>query len=600
MLGCNDMDYIEHNISDMRGIDTARDIIASCQFEPLYGDVRVIVLDECFARGTTICSDKGIVPIENIQIGDKVQGMGGFCKVKNTFKNTVPINRVVKINFNDGRNIICSEDHLFFTPSGEWVPAKNLKKYFTFGLDSSIMGNILKQGGLPNGRNETLRMVPSSLFDKIPLRKDEEILFSSMCGTIPGVSSPNKKGEVRSRENTKDERGMEKNSSNNEGSNEIRIFLENVRKQPFSKPNNNGKNYVYQTIERNPSYLEGEKGREWKNNRTPNFVINISRMGNRSSDPYRTFFKKGAQFGISSKLQSGYRKYQIENSDRSGRAWAQWERSYIERQKEGGETKRIGVESIEIYQSGNNDESFRGIISNKERNQGYVEFYDLEIDGHPSYFANGILAHNCHTATKDFQHAMLKILEEPPKGVYFILCTTEPEKLLNTIKTRSTIYTVSPLRKHDMISLVNWILESEGVQLSEKVKNAILFSAEGCARKALVILDQIIDIKEEEKQLEAINENTPDETTIIELCRKIMAKEPGPARWKELSIMLKNIEQEPESVRRAILGYLSSVLINGNHDNGKRVAQLISEFSNNYYDCGKAGLISSVYLSTLI
>jgi len=211
-----------------------------------------------------------------------------------------------------------------------------------------------------------------------------------------------------------------------------------------------------------------------------------------------------------------------------------------------------------------------------------------------------IVLNECHRATVDWMNAMLEILEEPPKGVYFILCTTEPEKLLKTIKTRSTTYTVSTLRKHEMISLIQWVTQSEGVQLSEKVKNAILFSAEGCARKALVILDQIIDIKEEEKQLEAINENTPDETTIIELCRKIMAKEPGPARWKELSIMLKGIEQEPESIRRAILGYLSSVLINGSHDNGKRVAQLISEFSNNYYDCGKAGLISSVYMSTLI
>ena len=211
-----------------------------------------------------------------------------------------------------------------------------------------------------------------------------------------------------------------------------------------------------------------------------------------------------------------------------------------------------------------------------------------------------IILDEVHSSTKDFQHAMLKILEEPPKGVYFILCTTEPEKLLNTIKTRSTIYNVSTLRKHDMVSLINWVTTSENVQLSEKVKSAILFSAEGCARKALVILDQIIDIAEEEKQLEAINENTPSETVIIDLCRKIMAKEKGESRWKELSVMLKGIDSDAEGVRRAILGYLTSVLINGDHKNGERIVRLISEFSNNYYDVGKSGLITSCYMSTLL
>jgi len=211
-----------------------------------------------------------------------------------------------------------------------------------------------------------------------------------------------------------------------------------------------------------------------------------------------------------------------------------------------------------------------------------------------------IILNEIHQSTKDFQNAMLEILEEPPKSVYFILCTTEPEKLLKTIKTRATTYNVSTLRKHDMISLIKWVTDSEGVQLSEKVKNAILFSAEGCARKALVILDQIIDIPEEEKQLEAINEVTPDETLVIDLCRKIMARESGENRWKELSVMLKGIDQDAEGVRRAVLGYLTSVLINGKYSDGKRVAQMIAEFSNNYYDTGKSGLITSIYLSTLV
>lgn len=211
-----------------------------------------------------------------------------------------------------------------------------------------------------------------------------------------------------------------------------------------------------------------------------------------------------------------------------------------------------------------------------------------------------IILNECHKATNEFQNAMLEILEEPPKSVLFLLCTTEPEKLIKTIKTRATTFNVSPLRKHDMIKLINWVLTSEKIEITEKVKSSILFSADGCARKALVILDQIIDIPDEEKQIEAIAENTPEETLIIELCRKIIAKEAGPSRWKDLSTMLKGIDQDAEGIRRAILGYLSAVLLNSKDSDGKRIASIMAEFSNNYFDSGKAGLVTSCFLSTLV
>jgi len=54
------------------------------------------------------------------------------------------------------------------------------------------------------------------------------------------------------------------------------------------------------------------------------------------------------------------------------------------------------VENIEIYKQEYNDKSFTGIISDTERNQGFVEFYDLEIENDHNYYANNVLVHNCH------------------------------------------------------------------------------------------------------------------------------------------------------------------------------------------------------------
>jgi DNA polymerase-3 subunit gamma/tau len=55
----------------------------------------------------------------------------------------------------------------------------------------------------------------------------------------------------------------------------------------------------------------------------------------------------------------------------------------------------------------------------------------------------------CHQMTTQAQNALLKVLEEPKPWVYFILCTTDPQKLLNTIKSRTTQFAVKPLEGED-------------------------------------------------------------------------------------------------------------------------------------------------------
>ena len=51
----------------------------------------------------------------------------------------------------------------------------------------------------------------------------------------------------------------------------------------------------------------------------------------------------------------------------------------------------------------------------------------------------------CHKMTPDAQNALLKTLEECPDHVYFILCTTEPQKLIKTIVGRCSVFSVNVL-----------------------------------------------------------------------------------------------------------------------------------------------------------
>jgi len=204
------------------------------------------------------------------------------------------------------------------------------------------------------------------------------------------------------------------------------------------------------------------------------------------------------------------------------------------------------------------------------------------------------LIDECHQLTGAAANALLKLLEDTPKHVRLILCTTEPEKLLTTIKNRCTTYQVSTLRKIEIIKLLKNVLEKEGVEgFPEEAIKEICKAAEGCPRQALVILDQIIDIEDDDKLIDAINNFSFQKEAVIELLRALL----GGESWLRVSEILKGIEEEPEQIRYAALGYFSKVLIS-NNGNLDRTSGLIELFSENFLYTKRAGLIQSCFLAT--
>ena len=119
-----------------------RSLIGDLQYTNLgESDIKFIILDECFAKGTLVNTPNGEIPIQLIKPGDTVYNMMGSAKVKHTFANKIPLDRVVKVHLDSGKAMICSCDHLFFTDQG-WIKAKNLNKQmvmfnFDFWLPNS-------------------------------------------------------------------------------------------------------------------------------------------------------------------------------------------------------------------------------------------------------------------------------------------------------------------------------------------------------------------------------------------------------------------------------------------------------------------------------
>lgn len=97
-----------------------------------------------------------------------------------------------------------------------------------------------------------------------------------------------------------------------------------------------------------------------------------------------------------------------------------------------------------------------------------------------------------HMLTNEAFNALLKTLEEPPKHLIFILATTEPERLPQTILSRCQRFDFKRLSSEDMIKGMEKITESLGVKVEERVFQLISKNSDGAMRDALSLLDQCI------------------------------------------------------------------------------------------------------------
>src|SRR5579875_2683269 len=97
-----------------------------------------------------------------------------------------------------------------------------------------------------------------------------------------------------------------------------------------------------------------------------------------------------------------------------------------------------------------------------------------------------------HMVTTAGFNALLKIVEEPPEHLIFIFATTEPEKVLPTIRSRTHHYPFRLLPPRTMRALVGRICEQEGVAVDDAVYPLVIRAGGGSPRDTLSVLDQLV------------------------------------------------------------------------------------------------------------
>ncbi len=167
-----------------------------------------------------------------------------------------------------------------------------------------------------------------------------------------------------------------------------------------------------------------------------------------------------------------------------------------------------------------------------------------------------------HMLTKEAFNAFLKTLEEPPEYVIFILATTNPEKVPETIKSRCQI---QEFRKADFESIsrvMQKAAKNEGYEIEEDAINLIAFASDGSFRDAFSLLQKAISTSSNKKitadDLEKIA-SIPPLSKAVELLQHIANGEK--ARAIELVIELDETGADIANFSKLLLDIMRDILL---------------------------------------
>jgi len=203
------------------------------------------------------------------------------------------------------------------------------------------------------------------------------------------------------------------------------------------------------------------------------------------------------------------------------------------------------------------------------------------------------LIDEAHKLTSDAQDEFFQMLEDGcPSHVYFIFTTTEPQKLKTPIKTRPKEITVKALNDKDLSKLLDNVCKKERIKIDEEVFDKIIENSNGSARKALVFLDSVINLKNKQEQLNSIV-TASAEVQAFAIVKALLYNKK--TTWKQMADILKATEgEEPEQLRWLILACCKTEMLKAGHFTA-RAYIVIDAFRDNFYDSKMAGLAAACY-----
>jgi DNA polymerase-3 subunit gamma/tau len=167
-----------------------------------------------------------------------------------------------------------------------------------------------------------------------------------------------------------------------------------------------------------------------------------------------------------------------------------------------------------------------------------------------------------HMLTNHAFNALLKTLEEPPENVIFILATTEPHKVLETITSRCQRFDFRRITTEDIVNHLKNIAKLEKIKIEDDALFTIAKNAAGGMRDSLALLDQVSVLDDSKKiTSEDINRllGRLSFDMLLTMAQNIIESKPQAAI--ELLEKIYNSGNEPTQILLNMLAYFKNLLI---------------------------------------
>jgi DNA polymerase III gamma/tau subunit len=587
-LGCDPGEVVEVDAATYTGIDEMRKLTSMMDFMPLNGKPLVFIVDECFAVGSFVATPEGKRRIETLRPGDFVLSGGGSARVSSIFRSKIPLARVVKISIGSGKSILCSCDHLFFTARG-WVEARKLECGDELQSEASLDTDMLRLWDrVLIARSNTTPLRPLSyagtqlcnMWGGVSQQVEDAInVLEGVREQIGGFST----NWYSSAEMAKCYSSGHKPFSPGEPRSVYKIGSEVIGTHEQAESDDEAgcyredDRYTHQKwYELNPARASW---RQWKAYRATKVVG--GRVKRECCRICRWF--RYADEWLPNLLQSRFGIPRSEVGNRGGRSGTFSSTESSEGQKERGNAGTIGVDSVTSYEQGGAGIFAGSGVDYSELSSGYVTFYDLEIEGHPSYFVEDVLVHNCHRLSAASWASLLKSIEEPPDWAFWFFCTTDAGKVPANIVTRCTRFALRPLPWQDILSLLlKPIAEVEGYECGDKVLGMCARAAEGSPRQALVNLAACANAADESQAAQLLQQLVEEgKDAAYNLAKALM----DGSAWAKIAELLAPLKEEnPESVRHVVRAYATTVALGAKSDKAAhRALAILDNFSQPFY-----------------
>jgi hypothetical protein len=337
----------------------------------------VLIIDECFPAGANVSTPDGTTKIEDIKVGDIVLNATGQGIVQKIGKRETK--ELVRVHLSNNTYIDVTPNHLFFTTEG-WSKAYGLRGKII--LHHSDILNIFTHNinlNTHETNRKIMRMVSHTILNN---SVEKTFLRNILLSEMEEYSSKNQNDKSFKRK-SKENKQSSMQSPQTTARVGQRNFKTNDKKQPHIQSRNSEENKSCMEEVWPSSTTTTVKRGEWSTT-TKSPTDSLGCIGIKLESRIINPHSKIKTIRIPHQLQSRHSFIKTQNMDRNRWLEPRVRFSQTKGQKERRTTSIIRVERVEILESGSGKQSPNYTV------------YNLQVSGHPSYYVEGYLVHNCH------------------------------------------------------------------------------------------------------------------------------------------------------------------------------------------------------------